>query len=243
MLTPHMYCLLPRGCHPLLWWGTLHRRMHAHPVCRLALLPPGHHVLTLYACLRCSPQVTTRYFGYNNSSYMIPIIDMANHDNRCPHWHQLTVCHEGSDKQCFVWAAGRALEEGEEVCNTYGVLRNDEALLQYGFVLPDSPPQLAAIDYHDYRWAAGQKLARHGTVWHGTEGSLRHACCHVLVTYATVTGDAQVQLLLNLSCPSASLPLAPDCHCLPLPLPATANQPVVPLPITAPCPCLPAAPM
>ncbi len=38
-----------------------------------------------------------------------------------------------------------------QVCNTYGVLRNDEALLQYGFVLPEQPPQLCAIDYHDYR--------------------------------------------------------------------------------------------
>ena len=38
-----------------------------------------------------------------------------------------------------------------QVCNTYGVLRNDEALLQYGFVLPDHPPALCAIDYHDYR--------------------------------------------------------------------------------------------
>jgi hypothetical protein len=47
---------------------------------------------------------------------MIPIIDMANHDNRCPHWHQLTNCEEGNDdKKCFVWVAGKALEEGEEV--------------------------------------------------------------------------------------------------------------------------------
>ncbi len=60
--------------------------------------------------------MTTRYFGYNNQSYMIPIIDMANHDNACPHWHQLTACEEGNeDKQCFVWVAGRALAEGEEV--------------------------------------------------------------------------------------------------------------------------------
>lgn len=95
--------------------------------------------------------VTTRYFGYNNQSYMIPIIDMANHDNRCPHWHQLTNCEEGNEeKKCFVWVAGKALAEGDEVCNTYGVLRNDESLLQYGFVLPDSPPSLCAIDYHDY---------------------------------------------------------------------------------------------
>lgn len=131
-------------------------------------------------------QLTTRTFSYGDTEVLIPIIDMANHDNACQHTHRVEPCDpaaglkqrqkgsaspaippsfakgvngsvngslpaakkcskfswgckEGASKNglsgvCITWRAEMPLVKGWEVCNNYGLLLQDHALLQYGFL-------------------------------------------------------------------------------------------------------------
>jgi hypothetical protein len=131
-------------------------------------------------------QLTTRTFSYGGTEVLIPIIDMANHDNACQHTHRVEPCdpaaglkqrrrgsaspdippsfakgvngsvngsmpvakkcgmfswgckqgvsRPGLSGVCITWRAETPLVKGWEVCNNYGLLLQDHALLQYGFL-------------------------------------------------------------------------------------------------------------
>jgi len=92
--------------------------------------------------------ITTRYFGYENRSHLIPLLDMANHFNNCPNTHTTKECPKNPKAQCIFWEAGQPIKKGEEVCNSYGGMWNDRSFLQYGYLTED--PHLLGIDRHDY---------------------------------------------------------------------------------------------
>lgn len=88
----------------------------------------------------------TRYLNMEprNRLLMIPVFDLANHYTNCTHWTQYP------EAKNVEFIAGEAVPEGAEVCYGYGELRLDDALLRYGFLLPDEPPVLAAVDHHAF---------------------------------------------------------------------------------------------
>lgn len=98
-----------------------------------------------YACAISS----TRYVSATRRKrlIMVPVYDMANHKLECPHHINE---YEASD--FFRLIAGADVKEGEEICYSYGTLRDDYALSHYGF-LPDveDPPRLALVDHPDFK--------------------------------------------------------------------------------------------
>lgn len=108
--------------------------------------------------------------------YAVPLLDMANHDNACPHrvvFGQCSVAGAGplesggSTEECAMLLSGTDIPAGSEVCLFYGHLLMDRALLEYGFLpgqqqqqpscsgnaeaaCPQAPPpELFGIDRHD----------------------------------------------------------------------------------------------
>ncbi|KAG2498278.1 hypothetical protein HYH03_003539 [Edaphochlamys debaryana] len=74
---------------------------------------------------------------------MAPIFDLANHDNHC------TTYLESYVKSDYLhMKAGVDYEPGDEICYSYGDLRDDYAVSAYGF-LPalEDPPRLAYVDH------------------------------------------------------------------------------------------------
>ena len=70
---------------------------------------------------------------------MVPLLDMTNHLNGCPHTMDAPTggpCPPGSAaKDCVVWQAGADIPAGSEVCYSYsGHMLQDQAVLQYGFL-------------------------------------------------------------------------------------------------------------
>jgi hypothetical protein len=117
-------------------------------------------------------QIWSRRFNTAGKVRMLPMLDLANTWNRCPHYlsfepcqataafmqwaerlsashleraSQTTgsecyasaeVCNATWPSKCFVWRAGAPLKAGEQACCEYahGLLLQDMALLQYGFL-------------------------------------------------------------------------------------------------------------
>jgi hypothetical protein len=82
-------------------------------------------------CVFCAAylQMGTRFFApQDGGSYllMLPLLDMADHWNGCPHTYQAGPCsstqagngQEGG-KRCVIWNAGDSVAAGAEVCNGY----------------------------------------------------------------------------------------------------------------------------
>jgi hypothetical protein len=76
---------------------------------------------------------------------------MTNHVNGCPTVHSDKPCPADPSETCFIIRAGAAVADGDEVCNGYGYLRNDEAFLHYGFNLAEAQAAelLFVVDRHD----------------------------------------------------------------------------------------------
>jgi hypothetical protein len=67
-------------------------------------------------------QLTTRFIAFpKHGHFMIPLIDLANHQQDCPHTLIVGPCPFSSSRQCALWKAGADLSEGEEVCFFYKV--------------------------------------------------------------------------------------------------------------------------
>lgn len=64
----------------------------------------------------------------------MPLLDMANHKNNCPHSNIFGPCRFDSNRECVYFTAGADLAAGDEVCFYYGYLLPDRALLEYGFL-------------------------------------------------------------------------------------------------------------
>lgn len=91
--------------------------------------------------------------GRASTYYALPLLDMANHDNACPHYNVFRPCEFDSSRECVYLMAGADVAAGQEVCFFYGYMLPDRALLEYGF-LQQQPqlqgaPQLFGIDRHD----------------------------------------------------------------------------------------------
>jgi hypothetical protein len=71
--------------------------------------------------------------------YALPLLDMANHDNSCPHFNEFGPCAFDGSRECVFFTAGADVSAGQEVCFWYGHLLPDRAFLEYGF-LPHGPP-------------------------------------------------------------------------------------------------------
>ncbi|KAG2445816.1 hypothetical protein HXX76_000420 [Chlamydomonas incerta] len=101
-----------------------------------------------YACAISS----TRYVSTvrRRRLLMAPVFDLANHDRDCMH---LLSPYDKSDYLIFL--AGAPLKKGDEICYSYGALRDDYAVAHYGF-LPrlEHPPRLSLVDHPDQDPAA-----------------------------------------------------------------------------------------
>uniref|UniRef100_A0A383WBC6 SET domain-containing protein n=1 Tax=Tetradesmus obliquus TaxID=3088 RepID=A0A383WBC6_TETOB len=93
--------------------------------------------------------------GTSSTFYALPLLDMANHDNACPHFNRFEPCAFDSSRECVYFTAGAEVAAGNEVCFYYGHLLPDRALLEYGY-LPQQQQQqqqgvlqLSGIDRHD----------------------------------------------------------------------------------------------
>jgi hypothetical protein len=89
--------------------------------------------------------------------YALPLLDMANHANNCPHYNEFKPCAFDASRECVHFTAGADVAAGQEVCFFYGYLLPDRALLEYGYLpqptqqqqLEEVVPQLSSIDRHD----------------------------------------------------------------------------------------------
>jgi hypothetical protein len=126
--------------------------------------------------------LTTRTFFYGDKEVLVPIVDLANHDNACQHTHRLEPCDpdlglkqrsesllpppvppsfasgvvvpvegatpdadvqsRGVSGVCLVWRAESPVAMGMEVCNNYGLLLQDNSMLQYGYLQVSGLPFL-----------------------------------------------------------------------------------------------------
>ena len=82
-------------------------------------------------------QLKTRAFDANGlGKLMVPVIDLANHRNHCP--HTITAnpnCGPKAPDGCMVWVAGENVPAGSEVCNGYvPFMPQDKAMLMYGML-------------------------------------------------------------------------------------------------------------
>jgi hypothetical protein len=100
-------------------------------------------------------QLGTRIFNKpeadgTSTFYALPLLDMANHDNTCPHFNDFKPCAFDASRECVYFTAGADVAAGQAVCFFYGYLLPDRALLEYGY-LPQQQglPQLSGIDRHE----------------------------------------------------------------------------------------------
>lgn len=108
----------------------------------------GNATVTLddlkYACAVAS----TRYVTAPNRPrlVMVPIFDLCNHKLHCDHF--LRSSPRGHSLEMV---AGKDMQPGDEVCYSYGPMRDDYSVAYYGF-LPDleSPPRLALVDHRAF---------------------------------------------------------------------------------------------
>eukprot|EP00195_Chlamydomonas_chlamydogama_P006162 CAMPEP_0202890664 /NCGR_PEP_ID=MMETSP1392-20130828/995_1 /ASSEMBLY_ACC=CAM_ASM_000868 /TAXON_ID=225041 /ORGANISM="Chlamydomonas chlamydogama, Strain SAG 11-48b" /LENGTH=357 /DNA_ID=CAMNT_0049574279 /DNA_START=49 /DNA_END=1122 /DNA_ORIENTATION=+ len=109
----------------------------------------GNVNLTLDDVKHACALTSTRYVSTDSVRarlIMVPIYDMANHWHKCP--HTISV-YDNADELHII--AGKDVEAGEEICYPYGSMRDDYAVLHYGY-LPEAqvPPRLLMIDRHDF---------------------------------------------------------------------------------------------
>ncbi|KAF8055289.1 hypothetical protein HT031_006815 [Scenedesmus sp. PABB004] len=79
--------------------------------------------------------MSTRLFAHGSrGELLIPLLDMANHRNDCPHTLSTEPCPGDDARECLMWRAGDAVRAGGEVCNQYQHLLQDRSVLQYGFM-------------------------------------------------------------------------------------------------------------
>jgi hypothetical protein len=111
------------------------------------------------AVLCCAAlQTSTRLISFREGGHLIPLIDMANHQDGCKHTVAIKSCDSTTDhttkpsdktpsssssgqgglnnsQLCVVWTAGADVAAGEQVCIPSGrLLLPDTAMLQYGFI-------------------------------------------------------------------------------------------------------------
>jgi hypothetical protein len=86
--------------------------------------------------------VGSRIFGFNETSGLVPYIDLFNHSFENPNsmW-----TYEEANKS-FVLYAINTIEPGTEICDLYGHQTNFELYMYYGFVLESNPYQSVWID-------------------------------------------------------------------------------------------------
>ncbi|GFR46874.1 hypothetical protein Agub_g8515 [Astrephomene gubernaculifera] len=98
-----------------------------------------------YACAISS----TRYVSTTRRKrlLMAPVFDLANHERDCDN---MLSTYEGEDFLYFI--AAKDLQPGDEICYSYGALRDDYAVAHYGF-LPrlEDPPRLSLVDHRDFK--------------------------------------------------------------------------------------------
>jgi hypothetical protein len=90
-------------------------------------------------------QLGTRIFNKpeadgTSTFYALPLLDMANHDNACPHFNVFKPCAFDASRECVYFTAGADVTAGQQVCFFYGYLLPDRALLEYGY-LPQQQQQ------------------------------------------------------------------------------------------------------
>lgn len=73
--------------------------------------------------------------------YLIPFLDMANHDERSR--HKVVLAADGNE---FRLICGEAVPSGEEIRINYGSLAMDEAAMYYGFIPDTAKERLCAVD-------------------------------------------------------------------------------------------------
>lgn len=87
--------------------------------------------------------------GSREQHLLLPLFTSARHNSSCPHTYSIRKCPGataaaktqagieafGEQGLCFVWVAGSDLPAGAEVCVSYGHLRPDQSVLQYGLDL------------------------------------------------------------------------------------------------------------
>lgn len=89
------------------------------------------------ADLPVAMQHKTRAFDCGDlGQLLVPVIDLANHYNNCPHSITThTDCGAESPGGCIVWRAGADIPAGGEVCNNYHTaMLQDRSILQYGML-------------------------------------------------------------------------------------------------------------
>ncbi|PNH09942.1 hypothetical protein TSOC_003417 [Tetrabaena socialis] len=108
----------------------------------------GNATVTLDDLKYCCAISSTRYVSTarRRRLLMAPIFDLANHERECLH---TISSYETADFLHVV--AGEDVEEGQEICYSYGSLRDDYAVAHYGF-LPalEDPPRLALVDHWQF---------------------------------------------------------------------------------------------
>jgi len=79
--------------------------------------------------------VGSRIFGFNNTSGLVPYIDLFNHSFEAPNsmW-----TYEEVDES-FVLYAIKTIEPDTEICDLYGHQTNFELYMYYGFILESNP--------------------------------------------------------------------------------------------------------
>lgn len=113
------------------------------PCCNAVLLrqPASHSRLADARLLPACPlQLQTRLFYFEHvGAMLVPVADMANHANACPHTISgplTSTCGLDSQRGCVVWRAGADIPAGGEACYAYTRhMLNDRALLQYFFLM------------------------------------------------------------------------------------------------------------
>jgi hypothetical protein len=94
-------------------------------------------------------QLGTRTFsqptadGQASIHYALPLLDLAKHDNTCPHYNIFQPCAFDASRECAYFTAGAEVKLGDEVRSWYGYLLPDRAFLEYG-LLPEVPAVAAA---------------------------------------------------------------------------------------------------
>jgi hypothetical protein len=130
-----------------------------HSPCTLALLTRAPFVYGPCRAARRplqNHQLTTRYFNGPGQAALVPAYDLLNHVNGCGTFASTGPCAAPAGEQCVVIRTRVAVPKGAEVCNTYGWLAPDHALLHYGF-LPgggsgsDGLPELSRIDRRGFK--------------------------------------------------------------------------------------------
>lgn len=106
----------------------------------------------------------TIYYGF-------PLLDMANHNNSCPHFMEFGPCLSNPTRECAFFTAGADVDSGQEVCFWYGHLLPDRAFLEYGFLPAEavagaSKPRKQKVKRN--RAAAAAEAAANGGAQNGT---------------------------------------------------------------------------